>query len=83
MPKNIYGEINLHITWHTKLSDPVITGTLEARLHHFLTHTVPTRKVLSFILSTAPNQENITRMEPQTSDWSERTVKNRKAAEAA
>jgi putative transposase len=40
MPKHVYSEINLHITWHTKRSDPVIVETIEERLHHFLEHAV-------------------------------------------
>ena len=40
MPKNVYSEINLHITWHTKQSDPVITEAIESRLHHFLEHKI-------------------------------------------
>ena len=40
MPKNVYSEINLHMTWHTKMNDPVISNTIEVRLHHFLEHTV-------------------------------------------
>ena len=35
-----YSEINLHITWHTKQSDPVITEAIESRLHHFLEHKI-------------------------------------------
>jgi len=40
MQKNVYSEINLHITWHTKQSDPVITEAIESRLHYFLEHTI-------------------------------------------
>ena len=47
MPKNVYSEINLHITWHTKLNKPVLTGSVEQRLHHFLEHQV--RKVKDVI----------------------------------
>lgn len=36
MPKNVYSEINLHITWHTKNDEPVIKDHIENRLYHFL-----------------------------------------------
>jgi putative transposase len=36
MPRNVYSEINLHITWHTKQNLPVIRNRLEDRLHHYL-----------------------------------------------
>ena len=36
--KNVYSEINLHITWHTKLSNPVLVETIENRVHHYLEH---------------------------------------------
>ena len=38
MPKNVYSEINLHMTWHTKNDEPVFVDTVEARLHHYLRH---------------------------------------------
>lgn len=38
MPRNVYAEINLHITWHTKHNAPVLTPQIENRLHHYLTH---------------------------------------------
>ncbi len=38
MPRNVYSEINLHITWHTKLSNPVLIETIENRVHHYLEH---------------------------------------------
>jgi putative transposase len=30
MSKNYYSEINLHLTWHTKLSTPLLTGDIES-----------------------------------------------------
>lgn len=38
MPRNVYSEINLHLTWHTKTSAPVLTEQIESRTHKFLTH---------------------------------------------
>src|SRR6516165_5275399 len=36
MSKNYYAEIHLHLTWHTKLSTPVLTGRVETLTHQFL-----------------------------------------------
>ena len=38
MPRNVYSEINLHMTWHTKNDAPVLTDAVENRAHHFLKH---------------------------------------------
>ncbi len=38
MSRNVYSEINLHITWHTKNNSPVLTPEIENRLHHYLHH---------------------------------------------
>ncbi|HAF13875.1 MAG TPA: IS200/IS605 family transposase [Blastocatellia bacterium] len=48
MPKNVYSEINLHITWHTKLSDPVLVETIENRVHHYLEHRARETKSVRF-----------------------------------
>jgi REP element-mobilizing transposase RayT len=40
MPRNVYAEINLHLTWHTKRSAPVLTETIENRLNHYLQHRI-------------------------------------------
>ena len=36
MSKNYYAEINLHLTWHTKLSMTVLTGRVETLTHQFI-----------------------------------------------
>jgi REP-associated tyrosine transposase len=36
MSKNYYAEINLHLTWHTKLSMPVLTGRVETLTYQFI-----------------------------------------------
>ncbi len=36
MPHRVYSEINLHITWHTKNSAPLITQKIETQLHKFI-----------------------------------------------
>jgi REP element-mobilizing transposase RayT len=33
MSRNYYSEINLHFTWHTKLSRPLLTGAVEKSVH--------------------------------------------------
>ena len=38
MSNRVYSEINLHITWHTKHSLPMITERIEERLYRHLTH---------------------------------------------
>ena len=38
MPRNVYAEINLHITWHTKDNAPVLVETIEDRVHRYLRH---------------------------------------------
>ena len=40
MSEYSYSEINLHITWHTKLSLPLISSEIEAKLHGFLKHKI-------------------------------------------
>ena len=36
MPRNVYSEINLHITWHTKQRAAVIVDAIERQLHEYL-----------------------------------------------
>jgi putative transposase len=36
MPNNVYAEINLHITWHTKMSSPVISDAVSLHLYRYL-----------------------------------------------
>jgi putative transposase len=36
MARNYYSEINLHITWHTKQSSPLLVPKVEAIAHHYL-----------------------------------------------
>lgn len=37
MPRRVYSEINLHITWHTKNNQPLINNQIEPHLYKFLT----------------------------------------------
>jgi len=36
MSRNYYAEINLHITWHTKESSPLLVPKVESIVHHYL-----------------------------------------------
>jgi len=36
MARNYYAEINLHVTWHTKESAPLLVPKVEAVVHHYL-----------------------------------------------
>jgi len=36
MSRNFYSEINLHITWHTKESSPLLVPKVETVVHHYL-----------------------------------------------
>jgi putative transposase len=36
MSRNYYAEINLHLTWHTKGSSPLLVPKVEAATHHAL-----------------------------------------------
>ena len=48
MSRNIYSEINLHFTWHTKSNMPVLTEMIENRLHHYIKHRVLETKGVLF-----------------------------------
>ena len=36
MSNRVYSEINLHLTWHVKLNDPVLRDEIEDQVHRFL-----------------------------------------------
>jgi putative transposase len=36
MGRNFYAEINLHLTWHTKASAPLLVPQVEAVVYHYL-----------------------------------------------
>jgi putative transposase len=48
MPRNVYSEINLHLTWHTKLNMVPITDAIEERLYRYLHHRIVTTPVVRF-----------------------------------
>ena len=56
MPKSVYSEINLHMTWHTKNNNPVLTDSIEQRVHHYLEH--ETRKTKNAIFHAVGGTEN-------------------------
>lgn len=56
MPKNVYSEINLHMTWHTKNNNPILTNSIEQRLHHYLEH--ETRKSKDVFFHAVNGTEN-------------------------
>jgi hypothetical protein len=43
MSANYYAEINLHITWHTKQSAPLLTPKIEAVVQHSVSGKPPDR----------------------------------------
>jgi REP element-mobilizing transposase RayT len=48
MSRNVYSEINLHFTWHTKSSTRVLIETIENRLHQYIKHRVLETKGVLF-----------------------------------
>ena len=40
MPRNVYSEINLHITWHTKKRAAMIVDGIERQLFQFIQHKI-------------------------------------------
>ncbi|MBL8202851.1 MAG: IS200/IS605 family transposase [Blastocatellia bacterium] len=73
MPRNVYAEINLHITWHTKQSFPSLTEQIENRLHHYLQHrALETAGVVFHAIGGTENHVHIAVSVPPTlliSDW--------------
>jgi putative transposase len=56
MPKNVYSEINLHMTWHTKNNNSVLINSIENRLHHYLER--ETRKTKNVFFHAVDGTEN-------------------------
>ncbi len=40
MPRNVYAEIHLHITWHTKRNDSLIVDDIERQLYQYLSRRI-------------------------------------------
>ena len=56
MPRNVYSEINLHMTWHTKNNQPTLIDSIEHALHHYLEH--ETRKIKDVLFHAVNGTEN-------------------------
>ena len=73
MARNVYHEINLHITWHTKNNSPVLTPQIENRLHHYLQHkAIETPGVVFHEIGGTENHVHLAVSIPPTlqiSDW--------------
>ena len=73
MSRNVYSEINLHITWHTKESYPSLIEQVEDRVHHYLKHRVlETAGVLFHEIGGTENHLHLAVSTPPTlliSDW--------------
>ncbi len=73
MPRNVYSEINLHLTWHTKNNDPVLLDVVENRTHQFLRHrAITTAGVVVHAIDGTPDHVHLAVTIPPTiniSDW--------------
>jgi putative transposase len=73
MPKNVYSEINLHMTWHTKNNNPVLTDSIENRVYHHLEHEIlKTKNVFFHAVGGTENHVHLVATIPPTlliSEW--------------
>ena len=73
MPRNVYAEINLHITWHTKDNAPVLVDVVEDRVHRYLKHrALQTTGVIVHEINGRPDHIHLAVTIPPTveiSDW--------------
>jgi putative transposase len=73
MPRNVYAEINLHITWHTKQNMPVLTAEIENRLYHRVQNRIlKTQGVLFYAIGGIEDHIHIAVSVPPTlhiSEW--------------
>lgn len=73
MPRNVYTEINLHMTWHTKDDAPVLIDTVENRVHQHLKHrALQTPGVIVHAVNGTPNHVHLVASVPAAlliSDW--------------
>jgi putative transposase len=71
--RNVYSEINLHFTWHTKSNMPVLIEMIENRLHQYIKHRVlETRGVLFHEIGGTDDHVHLVVSLPSTvliSDW--------------
>lgn len=73
MPRNVYSELNLHVTWHTKNNLPVLVDQIENRTHHYLRHRMlQTQEVIVHEVGGVADHVHIAVTIPPTlliSDW--------------
>jgi putative transposase len=73
MSRNVYSEINLHFTWHTKSNTPVLMEMIESRLHQYIKHRVlETKGVLFHEIGGTDDHVHLVVSIPSTvliSDW--------------
>ena len=73
MPRNVYSEINFHITWHTKDNSPVLVDVVENRLHHYLKHrALETQGIIVHEINGMPDHVHMAVSAPPTvkpSEW--------------
>ncbi len=73
MPRNVYAEINLHITWHTKDNAPVLVDNVEDRVHRYIMRrAIQTEGVVVHEINGIPDHIHLAVTVPPTvpiSDW--------------
>lgn len=73
MPRNVYSEINLHITWHTKDNSLTLVEQIEHHTHKFLKHrALQTPGVIVHAINGMPDHIHLAITIPPTlgiSDW--------------
>ena len=73
MPRNVYSEINLHVTWHTKGNAPVLVDLVEAQVHQYMMHrAVQTEGVVVHAVNGTADHVHLACTIPPTlviSDW--------------
>jgi putative transposase len=73
MSRNVYSEINLHFTWHTKSNSPILIEMIENRLHQYIKHRVlETKGVLFHEIGGTDDHVHLVVSLPSTvliSDW--------------
>jgi putative transposase len=72
MPRNVYSEINLLITWHTRDNLAIVTDRIEERLHHLRDRAIQTPGVYVHAVNGMPDHSHMAVSIPPTpliSDW--------------
>ena len=73
MARNVYAEINLHVTWHTKDNTPVLVDIVENRVHRYIKHrALQTDGVVVHEINGMPDHVHLAVSIPPTvpiSDW--------------